>query len=94
MPTLENFVPILQTAPLTRYFLHLADELTAIYMMTVFEEGLLNTSPWSKVWQTRDELDRMEYLQNFRVLVAAQNAAVNKKKLRHLVNTMGRFSKP
>ena len=43
------------------------DELNAIYLMSVFEEGLFGSSSWSNVWLSKDELDIMEYLQDFRV---------------------------
>ena len=35
--------------------------------MSVFEEGLFGSSSWSNVWLSKDELDIMEYLQDFRV---------------------------
>ena len=43
------------------------DELNAIYLMSLFEEGLLGSSIWSPLWLSKDELDIMEYIQDFRV---------------------------
>ena len=43
------------------------DELNAVYLMSVLEEGLFGSSSWSNVWLSKDELDIMEYLQDFRV---------------------------
>ena len=60
------------------------DELNAIYLMSVFEEGLFGSSSWSNVWLSKDELDIMEYLQDFRVSLEIKICDMNGYKLQSL----------
>ena len=47
--------------------IHLVDELVIIFTITAAEEGILGASSWTNVWSSKDELDVLDYYEDFEV---------------------------
>ena len=48
-------------------FMYLVDELVSIFTITAAEEGILGKSSWTDVWSSKDELDVLDYYEDFEV---------------------------
>ena len=51
----------------TSHYIHLVDELVSIFTITAAEEGILGASSWTDVWSSKDELDVLDYYEDFEV---------------------------